>query len=141
MQQKISREYSWDMAHRLSKHEGKCWNLHGHTYKCEIELTGCIKSNGMVMDFYELDQIVKPIIEELDHSTMVWMEDEFLRVAMNSDLVFGGKRKMKVYFTNFESTAENIAKHLFERIRQQCSYISKVSVWETPKNVAVYEIS
>ena len=52
---KVSKEFSFDMAHLLDGHDGKCQNLHGHTYKLQVEITGHLITHGakksMVMDF------------------------------------------------------------------------------------------
>ena len=55
---KVSKEFSFDMAHLLDGHDGKCQNLHGHTYKLQVEITGHLITHGakksMVMDFSDL---------------------------------------------------------------------------------------
>jgi len=64
----ISREFEFDAAHRLDWHEGKCNNLHGHTYKLIVSISGTPGENGIVMDFGDLKKIVeKLIIETHDH--------------------------------------------------------------------------
>ena len=35
---KIAKEFNFDMAHMLDGHDGKCKNLHGHTYKLQVEV-------------------------------------------------------------------------------------------------------
>ena len=55
---KVGKQFSFDAAHQLVGHFGKCANLHGHTYKVEVVLTGSINdsgsSEGMVVDFYHV---------------------------------------------------------------------------------------
>ena len=51
---RISKEFRWEMGHRLQLHKGLCKNLHGHSYKMEVELTGDVLENGMVLDYYDL---------------------------------------------------------------------------------------
>lgn len=43
---KVSKEFSFDMAHLLDGHDGKCQNLHGHTYKLQVEITGHLITHG-----------------------------------------------------------------------------------------------
>ena len=43
---KISKEFSFDMAHLLDGHDGKCQNLHGHTYKLQVEISGDLYKSG-----------------------------------------------------------------------------------------------
>lgn len=54
-------------AHRLPQHEGKCKELHGHTYKVEVIFEGEQKENGMVADFSQLKSVVRDVLEALDH--------------------------------------------------------------------------
>ena len=45
----------------------KCSRLHGHTYILEVFVEGEINNKGWVMDFADVDAVVKPIIKQLDH--------------------------------------------------------------------------
>src|SRR5260370_625372 len=70
----ITKIFSFESAHHLPGHRGKCARLHGHSYRLEITLRGPIKDSpgasdhGMVTDFADLSLIVKSIvIERLDH--------------------------------------------------------------------------
>lgn len=63
--------FTFDSAHYLPDYDGKCANMHGHTYKLEVGIEGSIGPNGMVLDFAILSRIVKEnIIEVLDHSVI-----------------------------------------------------------------------
>lgn len=128
----IKKEFHWEMGHRLPFHDGLCKNIHGHSYRAEIALTGPINENGMVIDFYVLSQLVKPIIEELDHSFMVDHQDTLLIDFLN-------EHSFKSTNVEFYSTAENIAGYLCDRvittlesIQHTIDYI-EVSIWETEK--------
>jgi len=64
----LSRNFIFDAAHRIIDYSGKCENLHGHTYKLTVTITGELKSDGMVLDFAILKQIVEEnVLERLDH--------------------------------------------------------------------------
>ena len=64
----LSREFSFDAAHRVVDYHGKCENLHGHTYHLIVTITGEIKNDGMVLDFAILKKVVNEnVISELDH--------------------------------------------------------------------------
>jgi len=64
----IEREFFFDAAHRVVNYTGKCENLHGHTYKLIVSVTGELQANGMVTDFAILKQVVEnSVIKELDH--------------------------------------------------------------------------
>ena len=130
---KIAKEFTWEMGHRLSFHNGKCKNLHGHSYKCLVELTGDPDENGMVMDYYDLKKVVEPIIDELDHSFMVYKKD----IEMIEVLEKLNSRKVVV---DFETTAENICIYLLNKIKStklpQNIHSIKVRVLETENSYA-----
>lgn len=64
----IVRRYTFEAAHRLEWHPGNCRELHGHGYVLEVEVTGPLDDRGVVMDFAELDAVVKSdVLNRLDH--------------------------------------------------------------------------
>lgn len=135
---KIAKEFTWEMGHRLPFHDGKCKNLHGHSYKCMIEVSGSPDENGMVLDYYELKKITEPIFEKLDHSFMVWSGDkELIEMLknMNSQMVV----------VDFQSTAENICVYLLNEIKSanlpKNIKSVKVRVLETENTYAEEEIN
>jgi 6-pyruvoyltetrahydropterin/6-carboxytetrahydropterin synthase len=68
---RLCREFYFDAAHYIPNYNGKCENLHGHTYKLEIVIEGDVKKDGMVIDFVKMKEIVETlIIERLDHQAL-----------------------------------------------------------------------
>lgn len=64
----LTKEFTFDAAHHLHLYEGKCKNLHGHTYRLVITVSGFINEIGLVIDFADLKRIYQTTIEEkLDH--------------------------------------------------------------------------
>lgn len=121
---KIAKEFRWEMGHRLPEHFGNCKNIHGHSYKMLIEVEGDINSAGMVMDYYDLKLIVKPLIEKLDHAFMVSSDDSPV-------IEFLEKVNSKKVLVNFPSTVENI-----------CSYIiGQLAGAEFPENIKTLRVS
>ncbi|NNJ53359.1 MAG: 6-carboxytetrahydropterin synthase [Ignavibacteriaceae bacterium] len=106
---KIAKEFRWEMGHRLPEHFGLCKNIHGHSYKMIVELEGNLNEQGMVIDYYEVEKIIDPIIEKLDHAFMVNKND-------NVVLDFLEKMNSKKVVVDFESTVENISKYLLNEI-------------------------
>jgi 6-pyruvoyltetrahydropterin/6-carboxytetrahydropterin synthase len=65
---RVTRTFTFDAAHQLPWHPGKCKNLHGHTYRLEVSLEGPVDNQGIVCDFADLDQLVRTeVIDRLDH--------------------------------------------------------------------------
>ena len=107
---KIAKEFKWEMGHRLQNYKGKCNNLHGHSYKLLVELTGDVDENGMVMDYYDLDKIVDPVVNELDHSLLVDKNDTELIQALQ-------KINLEYIAVNYPTTAENICGYFLDKIK------------------------
>lgn len=96
---RLEKEISFEAAHKLPNHHGKCKRLHGHSWRGRIvvegrELAGHNESRaGMLLDFHDIKAAVDPIVEKyLDHYYL----NESLDMA--------------------DPTSENIAKWLFERV-------------------------
>ena len=135
---KIAKEFRWEMGHRLSDHFGQCKNIHGHSYKMMVELEGEIDSNGMIIDYYILKEIIKPIVEKLDHSFMVNKNDGVV-------LEFLEKLNSKKVIVDFDSTVENITRYLIDEIKKADlpSNVKgiKVRVCESPDDYAEEQVS
>ena len=124
---KIAKEFRWEMGHRLPEHFGLCKNIHGHSYKMIVEFEGELDKNQMVIDYYDVEKIVNPVIEKLDHSFMVNVNDKIV-------LEFLEKMNSKKLIVDFSSTAENICNYLLSEIKK-CSLPSNIS----SVKVRVYE--
>ena len=125
---KIAKEFRWEMGHRLPEHFGLCKNIHGHSYKMIVEFEGELDKNQMVIDYYDMEKIINPVIEKLDHSYMVNKEDKTV-------LEFLEKVDSKKVIVDFDATAENICLYLLNEISKsilpQNIFSIKVRVYET----------
>ncbi|GJQ62939.1 MAG: 6-carboxy-5,6,7,8-tetrahydropterin synthase [Melioribacteraceae bacterium] len=134
---KIAKEFRWEMGHRLPFHNGKCINLHGHSYKMMVELSGEPDNNGMVLDYYDVKNIIGPLVEQLDHSFLVKSSDEkLIRLLKEMD--------SKYVVVPFDSTAENLVLYFLDKIRsaglpQNINRI-RVKVFETENTYAEDEV-
>lgn len=127
----IFTEVEFDAAHRLSFHEGKCANLHGHRWKVEIML-GKEPFENMVVDFGDVKECIK---DEFDHKVLVYIGDYRLLEATE---------RFERTVLDFETTAENIAEYIkkklfakfFAREKPETLVGIEVTVYETPNNFA-----
>lgn len=135
---KVAKEFRWEMGHRLPEHFGNCKNIHGHSYKMIVEFEGKLNENEMVIDFYDIDKIIKPLIEKLDHAFMVNKKD---RVVIE----FLEKIKSKKIVVDFNSTVENICKYFLEEIKKsdlpKNTSSAAVRIYETNEDYAEEKIS
>ncbi|WP_041667644.1 6-carboxytetrahydropterin synthase QueD [Acetohalobium arabaticum] len=142
----VTKSFSWDMAHMLAGHEDQCKNLHGHTYKLEVEVTsksGKLQaagaSQGMIIDFKDLKQVVtEEIVAPLDHAFLYWakspdeVEHQLAATLQDAD--------RKVVSVDFRPTAENMANYFWEILQNNFTKLDievvSVKVWETPTSYA-----
>lgn len=106
---RVAKEFRWEAAHRIPWHEGGCHSLHGHSYHMTVELEGEPDARGMVIDFKEIKAIVRPLVDEWDHSVMAHDADRELIAAVES---LGSKLSV----LPCDTTAENVCKIALERI-------------------------
>lgn len=106
-------------AHFLRGYQGKCRNLHGHTWKVEVCLQNqTLDELGMVRDFALLKKDFRALLETLDHTCLNDLE----------------------YFQAVNPTAENIAKYIYERFALVVAplALTRVRVWESDMASASY---
>jgi len=131
---RIVKGFSWAMAHRLGQgYSGKCQNLHGHTYRCEVVLGSDMPDRfGMVIDFGQVKTSMEAWVNEyLDHATLVTADDK----ALEDALIALGSRTFAMPARYHNTTAENIANMLFWKFLGMAHNLNvsliTVRVWET----------
>jgi 6-pyruvoyltetrahydropterin/6-carboxytetrahydropterin synthase len=120
---KIAKSFKWEMGHRLSFHKDKCANIHGHSYSMELELEGDVLQHGMVLDYYIFNEIIKPLLNQLDHACAFHKDDtEFIE--------FFKKMNMKIFIMDDYPTAENLVLFFINYIKshQLPNHIRKIKV-------------
>jgi 6-pyruvoyltetrahydropterin/6-carboxytetrahydropterin synthase len=71
----VTCTFTFEAAHRLTWHPGKCRNLHGHSYRLDVTVEGPLDGNGVVIDFDLLTEVVeREVIDLWDHRDL----NEFL---------------------------------------------------------------
>lgn len=127
-----TKEVTFDAAHRLSFHKGKCYNLHGHTYKLRLTLACADLESNMVLDFYEIKKILNEVADCYDHTTMLYEGDE-----KNLELSDTMRRLgLRVMLLSYEPTVENMARHFMELFQSRGLPVVKVTMFETPTSYA-----
>jgi len=133
----ISKEYHFCAAHRLEGHV-KCGRLHGHNYKVIVTVQTNDLIDGMVIDYHDLDDIVNPKVDGMDHKYLVSREN----YAANCPYAMVAAKAGHAYqLPQNKSTAEYIAEHLYKMLIQSLhpeAFKVTVEVQETPKVTAVY---
>lgn len=110
MKTRIAKEFKWEMSHRLPFHDGLCKNLHGHSYKMVVILEGEPNASGMIMDFYDIETAVRPLLDKLDHAFLCSEGDKKLIGFLKE---YGFKYATMPNYT----TAEYMAQHFIGEIK------------------------
>jgi 6-pyruvoyltetrahydropterin/6-carboxytetrahydropterin synthase len=98
----IAKDFHWEMGHRLPFHNGGCKNIHGHSYRMRVELAGRLDATGMVMDYFDMKELIDPLVARIDHSFLCDEKDEAM-------LDFFDRNPLKHVVVPFHTTAENLA--------------------------------
>jgi len=117
---RVTKEFGFEMAHVLWNYDGPCRNVHGHSYRLFVTLTGTPvddpenPKNGMVIDFTDLKRIVKKeIVTVFDHAVVVnkrydkEKSEAFVKLFGNT------------VFVDYQPTCENLITDFAERIIRQ----------------------
>lgn len=118
---RLTKEFTLETGHALYGYDGKCRNIHGHSYKLAVTiLGGPIKEKdhvklGMVMDFGDLKKIVsEEIISRFDHATVFNKHTPHRELA--EDLA---NRGHKVILADYQPTCENLVEDFAQRIKDR----------------------
>jgi len=130
---KLNCDFTFNAAHRIPGHSGKCAYLHGHTYRLEVTVSAAeLDALGMVMDFDDLRALVKKAaVDRWDHATLLWKEDP-LGPAIAS---VQRDAPEKVVALESQPTAELLTRLAFAAIREALPagiVLERVAVWESP---------
>ena len=107
---RITKQFTFETGHALFGYDGKCRNVHGHSYKLSVTVIGRPITDtshvklGMVIDFGDLKKIVKEeIVDEFDHATVFNKNTPHVELAKElSD------RGHQVILADYQPTSENM---------------------------------
>ncbi len=116
---RITKIFTFETAHVLYNYDGKCRNMHGHSYKLFVTVMGNLindlehPKNGMVVDFGDIKQLVKSeIVDHWDHAVLVNAASP--HKALGQDLEQKGH---KVIFCDYQPTCENMLYEIAAKIQ------------------------
>lgn len=120
----VTVEATFSSGHCLRNYRGKCENPHGHNYKVRVTLAGEeLGDTGLLLDFKLLKQLLRPVVDYLDHQMINDLEP----------------------FTVLNPSAENLARYFFDRTNRDVLGLTdgrvrvrECTVFETDTSVATY---
>ena len=91
----VSKEFTFDASHHLHCYEGKCKNLHGHTYRVIFGISGFVDERGLMIDFGDIKEIWKNEIE-------IFLDHQYLNETLPA----------------MNTTAENMVVWIYEKMKE-----------------------
>ncbi|MBP6334312.1 MAG: 6-carboxytetrahydropterin synthase [Bacteroidia bacterium] len=114
---RITKQFTFEMAHALFGYDGPCRNVHGHSYRLEVTVKGkpiqtaVNPKLGMVMDFGDLKSIVnKHVLDDFDHTLLIY-DNSFTDDLEQYEHIFG-----KIRLVPYQPTCENLLIDIRQRI-------------------------
>ena len=128
---RITKQFSFETGHALYGYDGKCKNVHGHSYKLSVTVIGTpiIDRNnvkfGMVIDFTDLKTIVKEeIVDNFDHATV--FNETTPHKELAQELISRGHH---VILVDYQPTSENMVIDFANKIKSRL-----------PQNIELYSL-
>ncbi len=118
----VTIEETFAAGHALRNYKGKCENVHGHNYRCQVSIRGAkLDEIGLLVDFVELKRVVHSVLDRMDHQ---WL-NEFPP------------------FDVLNPSAENMAKFIYDEVVAGLAprdgvHVEAVRLWETDTASATY---
>jgi 6-pyruvoyltetrahydropterin/6-carboxytetrahydropterin synthase len=120
----ITVEAGFSSGHYLRNYHGRCENPHGHNYKVRVTLIGAaLDQTGLLLDFKQLKQVMRPVIDRIDHQMLNDLEP----------------------FTTVNPSAENLAHYFYQQTNEQLAdmtasrvRVKDCTIWETDTASATY---
>ena len=118
----ITIEETFAAGHALRNYRGKCENVHGHNYRCQVSVEGStLDEIGLLVDFVELKRIVHAVLDRMDHQ---WLNE-------------------LPPFDTLNPSAENMARYIYEEIAaslraREGVRLASVRLWETDTASVIY---
>lgn len=110
-------EDTFDAAHALQGYEGPCENLHGHTWKVQVFIQGDkLNKIGLLEDFKTIKSSLKEVLAQFDHKHLNELE----------------------LFKKENPSSENLARIIYQQMKEKIAAVSKVTVFESATSCASY---
>jgi len=128
---RVTKQFTFETGHALYGYDGKCKNVHGHSYKLSVSVIGVPSTDkgdvklGMVIDFGDLKKIVKEeVVNPFDHATVFNKNTPHLELAEELK-----QRGHKVILADYQPTSENMV----------IDFASKIKA-RLPKNILLHSL-
>jgi len=143
---RITKQFSFETGHALYGYDGKCKNVHGHSYRLDVTVIGSPITDasnvkyGMVIDFSDLKKIVKEeIVDVFDHATVFNKNTPHVELARELK-----SRGHNVLLVDYQPTSEMMVIDFAEKIKSRLPKnikLHSLKLKETPTSFAEWYAS
>jgi 6-pyruvoyltetrahydropterin/6-carboxytetrahydropterin synthase len=113
----LNVEETFAAAHALRGYEGPCENVHGHTFKVQVQIKGEKLNNlGLLEDFKTIKKHLHQVLKKFDHADLNNLPE----------------------FKEQNPSSENIARVIFEQLKSTLPNLARVTIWESATTCASY---
>lgn len=130
------KSITFSASHILPGHE-RCGRIHGHNYAIHLRIEGEPREKGVVYDFVPIKTKLRELAERFDHRILIGRESKNVTVKEEEILFeiegdrYAFPRKDAVLLELKRTTAENLAKHILEKVLEEMEF---------PENIKAVEI-
>ncbi|MEZ5008173.1 MAG: 6-carboxytetrahydropterin synthase [Chitinophagales bacterium] len=142
MKVRVTKQFTFEAAHALDNYDGKCCDIHGHSYHLEITVVGYPKEDtnlsdcGMVIDFSEVKMLLKTeVLPLFDHRLILRKDSRFAGIEAKNE---------RVRYVNYQPTCENMLLDIVHLIKDKFPTgitLTKVVLRETSTSYATWYLS
>ena len=137
---RITKQFSFETGHALYGYDGKCKNIHGHSYQLFVTVIGKPISNsdhvkfGMVIDFSDLKKIIKEeIVDVFDHATVINKNTPHVELAKEL-----ADRGHDVILVDYQPTSEMMVIDFAEKIKNRLPNTIKLHALKLQETTTCY---
>ena len=137
---RITKQFSFETGHALYGYDGKCKNIHGHSYQLFVTVIGEPISNsdhvkfGMVIDFSDLKKIIKEeIVDVFDHATVFNKNTPHVELAKEL-----ADRGHDVILVDYQPTSEMMVIDFVEKIKNRLPNTIKLHALKLQETTTCY---
>ncbi len=118
---RLTKAFTFEMAHALPGHDGPCKHIHGHTYELFVTIAGnpigdpSSPKFGMIMDFKDIKSLVREAVtDEFDHALVMRRDTAEMLKDSSGNVLFH-----RLIVTDFQPTTENLVTEFARRLQEK----------------------
>jgi 6-pyruvoyltetrahydropterin/6-carboxytetrahydropterin synthase len=134
----VSKDYLIFCAAHFVTYDGECEPLHGHNYRASVTVEGALQDDQFVINFVTLKRIMRGLVDQLDHLTLLPEFNPHIRLTRNDSQVIVEVKNRRYVLPESDAkvlpipntTAEELAEYLAGQLREQIGHLPNLTACE-----------